>query len=154
MYRNLKIWSVLLLLVCVAGCGSISRDQNSSSTDPIVPAKTINLTKSLTIPFETVAAGALIYLIVDPLAPNWKIQEAQLAEDKFQIALEKKRFSVGGDGEAIQVFHRRAKQIVLGRGYTDYQILEYTEGIESKTLGARRVSYGIIQITKPSKKNG
>ena len=34
------------------------------------------------------------------------------------------------------------------RGFGNYQILEYTEGIDSQTLGARRVAEGTIKLVQ------
>jgi len=93
-------------------------------------------------------AAAAIYLIYDPLAPNWEIEEAKLAEDTYRFSMTMKRFHTGGAGESIQIMKRRATQLKSELGHGDYQIVEYTEGIESQTLGARRVAYGVIRFAK------
>jgi len=64
-------------------------------------------------PLEGLLLGAALYLVVDPLSPNWQIEESRIAEDRFRIALRRKLFASGGDGEASQVFQRRADQIAL-----------------------------------------
>jgi len=154
MKRNI----VLLTLAGFAGCGSIATngppgsngtlgtDSMGNTIRPMIPNESIVLSKSLSIPAEAMALGAAIYFVVDPLSPNWQIEEARLSDNRFRIALRKKRFTTGGDGEATQIFYRRAEQIVRDNGYAGYTILEFGEGVESTVPIARRVSQGIIQV--------
>lgn len=143
------IWCVLLGL---AGCGTLSKDSplgsdsSGDSIKPVIPNKSLQISKSLSIPLEGLVLGAALYLVVDPLSPNWQIEESRIAEDRFRIALRRKRFASGGDGEASQVFQRRADQIALDRGYAGYTILDFTEGIESTLPVAQRVAYGVIRL--------
>lgn len=118
----------------------------------IVPATTLQLTPSLGIPLEKIVfwgayAGAA-YLILDPLAPNWDIEVAPLPQQQYHLSLHMKRFYAGGAGEARVVFNRRAKELMKAGEYDAYQILEYSEGMESSVLGSRRVATGVIQLTK------
>jgi hypothetical protein len=131
------------LLVCAllaAGCGS----------SPLVPDKTLFLTSEVSVNMAGVAAGAVaaaaIYFIYDPLAPNWEIEEARLADDTYRLSLRMKRYHTGGAGESIQIVKRRAAQLQSQMGYGSYQLLEYSEGIESQTLGARRVADGVVKL--------
>ena len=94
------------------------------------------------------ASAALLYVIYDPLAPNWTIKEQMLSADTYLLAMTAKSFRTGGDGESIQIVKRRALQLQRDRGYADYRILEYTEGIESSTPFTHRVSQGTIQLVK------
>ena len=89
-----------------------------------------------------------IYFIYDPLAPNWEIEETRVDEDTFRLALRMKRYHTGGAGESIQALRRRAAQLQGDLGYGGYQIVEYTEGIDSQTLGARRVADGVIRLVQ------
>lgn len=93
-------------------------------------------------------AGA-IYLIYDPLAPNWEVEEAKLAEDTYRYSLKMKRFHRGGEGESLQIVKRRATQLQLEQGFSSYEILGYSEGIDSHTIGAQRMAEGIIRLVKP-----
>lgn len=97
-----------------------------------------------------VAAGvaAAVYLIYDPLAPNWEIEESRLAEDSYRLSMKMKRFHTGGSGEAMQVLRRRAEQLQREHGFAAYQIATYSEGIDSQTLGARRVAEGTIRMVR------
>ncbi|HSG23791.1 MAG TPA: hypothetical protein VLA64_12630 [Azonexus sp.] len=94
-----------------------------------------------------VVIGA-IYLVYDPLAPNWEIEESRLNEDTYRFSLKMKRYHTGGAGESIQVLKRRASQLQFEQGFASYHILEYTEGIESQTIGARRMAEGTIRLVQ------
>jgi hypothetical protein len=100
----------------------------------------------LTGPVFSPAESALLYIIYDPLAPNWTIRERVLNADTYHFALRAKSFRTGGDGEAIQIVKRRALQLQREKGYTAYRILDYTEGMESSTPFTHRVSEGTIQL--------
>ena len=68
--------------------------------------------------------------------------------DTFRLALRMKRYHTGGAGESIQALRRRAAQLQGDLGYGGYQIVEYTEGIDSQTVGARRVADGVIRLVQ------
>ena len=91
---------------------------------------------------------ALLYIIYDPLAPNWTIKERALNGDTYFLSLRAKSFRTGGDGEAIQIVKRRALQLQREKGYAGYRILDYSEGIESSTPLTHRVSEGTIQLVE------
>lgn len=118
----------------------------------IIPNTTLQLTPSFGISLEKLvywgAYAAAAYLILDPLAPNWAIEQAAFPGEHVHLSLHMKRYYSGGAGEARQVFHRRAKQIVREGGYEGYQVLEYTEGLESSVLGSQRVAEGVIVLQK------
>ena len=102
---------------------------------------------------ESTVASALIvigaiYLVYDPLAPNWEIEESRLNDDTYRFSLKMKRYHTGGAGESIQIVKRRASKIQYEQGFSGYQILEYTEGIESQTIGARRMAEGTIKLVQ------
>lgn len=84
---------------------------------------------------------------IKPLIPNWQVEESRIASDRFRISLRRKLFAGGGDGEAAQVFNRRAEQLARDHGHAGYTILEFSEGIESTLLPvAQRVSSGVIRL--------
>jgi hypothetical protein len=136
--------------------GLISRGTDSKGStrynvpaNPIVPNAELKLTPNRSISLETMLIGAAIFYFVDPLAPNWEGQMKRLSDDTFSIAMRSKRFrSTGGDGEAGRVFRRNAEQIIRESGYTGYDVLAYSEGIESELIGALRYAEGTIRITK------
>lgn len=154
----MKRYITLLVLLGLAGCGgfatngspgsngTLGTDSSGSTIRPIIPNESIVLSKSLSIPAEALALGAAIYFVVDPLSPNWQIEEARLGDNRFRISLRKKRFVTGGDGEATQIFYRRAEQIVRENGYAGYTVLEFGEGVESTVPIAQRVAQGVIQV--------
>ena len=100
-----------------------------------------------TVASVLLAIGA-IYLVYDPLAPNWEIEESRLNEDTYRFSLKMKRYHTGGAGESIQILKRRAGKLQYEQGFAGYQILEYTEGIDSQTIGARRMAEGTIKLVQ------
>ena len=98
-------------------------------------------------PFSSIQ-GALLYIIYDPLAPNWRIEEQALNENTYYLSMRAKSFRTGGDGESVQILKRRALKLQREKGYAGYRILDYSEGIESSTPLTHRVSEGTIQLVK------
>ena len=163
--RTLLIGCLALL---VSACGTSSA--MNSSRDWLGSQAPIELSESVVISPETaaVAAGlaltdtvtlfkqslftpieaALFYIIYDPLAPNWRIQEQQLNKETFYLSMRAKSFRTGGDGEASLIFKRRALKLQREKGYSAYRILDYSEGIESSTPLTHRFSEGTIQLVK------
>ena len=86
-------------------------------------------------------------VVQDPLAPNWRIEQAARPDSTFEFALRMKRFRAGGDGEGRQVFHRRAADLVRDHGYSGYEVLRYEESLESAMLGSQRTIRGAIRRT-------
>lgn len=139
----MKVWLGALVALAMVGC---------SSSGALLPEKTLHLTSGAALKLSTVGVGAAlagaIYVIYDPLAPNWEIEESRVADDTYRFSLTMKRFQTGGAGEALQALKRRASQLKAERSYASYVILEYTEGIDSRTLGARRVAEGAIRLVQ------
>lgn len=129
----------------MAGCSTI---EGQPTSNILIPGKALNVSPSLSIPAEGIAAGALLFLVVDPLAPNWRVSEEQLDARRFRIALKMKRYTYGGEGEAVQVFRRAAQRIAREYGYSDYAVVEFNEGIDSSVLLAQRVAHGVIEMRR------
>ncbi|MEY2632619.1 MAG: hypothetical protein RIR00_1273 [Pseudomonadota bacterium] len=134
------------LPLCLGGC--------AGGIGPLLPESTVKLTANTALSLDSVITGALggaaIWLVYDPLAPNWRIEEQRTSEHTYQFALQMKRFHNGGDGEAMRVIQRRASQLQREQGYAGYKLLDYREGIDSETLGPRRFAEGSVQfIPKP-----
>lgn len=139
----MKKFAVSLIgAICLAGCG----------TSPLIPNETIQLTAKTGISLSSLATvavvGAAIYLVYDPLAPNWEIEESRLSPDVYRFSMKMKRYHTGGAGESVQILKRRASQLQYENGFASYQILEYTEGIDSQTIGARRMAEGTIRLVQ------
>ncbi|MDD5298563.1 MAG: hypothetical protein PHU46_16800 [Rhodocyclaceae bacterium] len=133
----------------VTGCGSLGSTYPSGHA--LLPTGTVQITEHLNVPITSLIGytGALTiaYLVIDPLAPNWEVKETRLAANEYQLSLRMKNFHTGGDGEARQVFQRRAAKLARDGGYGGYQIVSYTEGIDSTTVpSAQQVSDGVIQL--------
>ena len=140
----------------LAGCGSFSVPTNLSGNIPakgsIIPATNIQITPSFGIALEKLVywgafAGAA-YLILDPLAPNWEIEQANFDATHVHFSLKMRRYYAGGAGEARMVFHHRAKALVREGNFASYEVLEYSEGLESSVLGSQRTAEGVIQLVK------
>lgn len=138
---------VMATAVALAGCSS-----TGSTASPLIPNKAIQLTAKTSVSLATLATvavvAAAIYVVYDPLAPNWEIEESRLNEDTYRFSLKMKRYHTGGSGESMQILKRRAGTLQHEQGFSGYQILEYTEGIESQTIGARRVAEGTIKLVQ------
>ena len=149
--RMQRFFSVLLAGLGVAACGGVETT-SIPGTGSILPNATIQVGPTIAYTVEQIAvagaAGALLYVVYDPLAPNWRIEETRFGDDTYSFSLRAKSFRVGGDGEAIQVVKRRAMQLQRERGYTGYRILDYSEGIESSTPLTYRVSEGTVQLVR------
>jgi hypothetical protein len=123
-----------------------------STTHPIIADKSVLLSPGAHISYEGLAGaalvGAAVWYLADPMAPTWGIARKKLAEDRYLIDLRQKRFAVGGDGEAEQVFERAAHALAHENGFAGYTVLSYTEGIESGPLLSQRVSRGVVQLNQ------
>ena len=146
-----QIASVLVLGLLTAACGS-TQTKTIPSSGYLLPNATVEIGPTIAYSVEQIAVAgataALLYVVYDPLAPNWNIQERPLSEDTYVLSLRAKSFRVGGDGEAIQIVKRRALQLQREKGYGAYRILDYSEGIESATPLTYRVSEGTIQLVR------
>ena len=137
-------------LACLAGCAS-----TAGGDDPFAEADALQDVAALGLANRVLAPKAgdwvtfgLAYLIYDPLAPNWEIQETRVSEDVFHMQLRMKRYHQGGEGESLLVLKRRAAQLQRQLGYSGYRILEYSEGIDSRAMGARRFGEGSVQLVR------
>jgi hypothetical protein len=134
-----------MALSLLAGCSGI---EGISSASTIIPPEVITVSRSLSVPLESIAAGAVLFVIVDPLAPNWQIEQLRLNDNRYRIALRKKRFTTGGDGEAMPAFNRRAEQLTRENGAARFRIIEFTEGVDSGMPIAQRVAQGVVEIVR------
>ena len=119
---------------------------------PLIPDTVVQLGPSVSYPLEKLVYWGIwvgaAYLILDPLAPNWDIEEARLPGDHVHFQMSMKRYYTGGAGEARAVFNRRAKTLMREGGYTGYEIVEYSEALDSSVLGSKRTAEGVIRLTK------
>lgn len=148
-----RLLPLLAAVMAVSGCTGLSSriSGNVPRTGSAIPDTTFQITPSLAIPLETMvywgAYAATAYLVLDPYAPNWEIEEAPLPKNQFHLGLKMKRYYSGGGGEARSIFHRRAKDLVQRGGYDGYEVLEYNESLESSVIGSQRVAQGVIRLT-------
>ncbi|NWG31730.1 MAG: hypothetical protein HXY29_09585 [Rhodocyclaceae bacterium] len=119
---------------------------------PLIPDAVVQISPTVSYPLEKLVYWGLYigaaWLIVDPLAPNWEIEEARLPDDYVHFSLKMKRIYSGGAGEARAVLERRAKTLVREGGFKGYEIVEYAERLDSSVLGSQRKAEGVIRLIK------
>jgi hypothetical protein len=130
-------------LLGAPGCTSIKGDHPDHL---LIPARTLNVSRSLTIPAESIAIAGALFYVVDPLAPNWKVEVASLGDRRYRMALTMKRFTTGGEGEVTPVLRRAAEKLRAEGGYAGFVVLEQSEGIESRVPIAQRVAHALIEL--------
>ena len=121
-----------------------------AACNPIIPDDTVHLTSTQSYPLSdvvaTAAVAATVWIVVDPLAPNWDVSESKVTDNRWRIAMRKKNFTTGGDGEAIELMHRHAARLAELQGYRSYQIVTWTEGVQSDVPIAHRWARGEIEL--------
>jgi hypothetical protein len=151
MTRIMQRYVALAAAALVAGCGSSRLEGTFPGGGSLIPDASLALTPSTTIALDKVinwgVYAAVAYLITDPLTPNWHIEQAGFPDDHFHLSLQMKRYYAGGAGEARAVFHRRAKELARSGGFEGYDVVEYSEALESSLLGSQRVASGVIRLT-------
>lgn len=135
--------AILVGALTLAGC-------SSSPTSPIIPNETVYLTSNVAFTYaELLGAAAVIgatYLIVDPLAPNWQVTQTKLADNRWRINMRKKDFTTGGDGETMELLRRHAEELAQTQGYRRYQVMAWTEGVQSDVPFAHRWGRGEVEL--------
>jgi hypothetical protein len=119
-------------------------ESNGPST--LIPAKQLNVSPSLSVPAESLVAAGIIFLIIDPLAPNWKVAVEPMGSRLYRVELTMKRFFTGGEGESYQVIRRTAEKLRREGGFNEYAVLEQSESIESRVTIAQRVAHAVIEL--------
>jgi hypothetical protein len=149
----------LLLGLLLTACGSWQLPTRADGDIPrkgtIIPATTLKISPSISVALEKVViwaglAGAA-YLILDPWAPNWNIEEAPLGDHHVHFSLKMKRYYAGGAGEARAVFNHRAKELMRLNEFDGYDVVEYTESLDSSVIGSQRTAEGVILLTRKTK---
>jgi len=150
-FMKRKVAALFISASLLAACGSVTPTV-IPGTGSLLPNATVQVTSELAYTSQQIynagLAGLLIYIIYDPLAPNWSIEEKVLNENTYAFSLKAKSFRTGGDGEAMRILKRRALYLQRERGYTSYKILDFSEGIESSTPLTHRFSEGTIQLVR------
>lgn len=166
---------VLIILVAASGCTSTKLANGGAVYSPdstklipqvdttnllpanipyqgsLIPNTVFKLSPKISFSLEKLIGWGsyvgIAYLVLDPLAPNWNIEEAPMADNYVHFSLKMKRYYSGGAGEARSVFQRRAKELALLNGFDGYRVIEYSEGMESSVLGSQRTAEGVVVLT-------
>ena len=155
-FRQCRLFLLSAMVSLLGACANTPTPADAAvslaATKGLIASKTLKISDSVSIALEKLVFwggyGAAAYLILDPLAPNWEIEEAAFPDNYYHFNLRMKRFYSGGAGEARVVFQQRAKELMRRGGFDGYQVLEYSEGLESSFLGSQRVTEGVIQLTR------
>ncbi|MDP2751255.1 MAG: hypothetical protein Q8O31_01410 [Rhodocyclaceae bacterium] len=155
--------SLLLLILALVACSStpVGGVRGYPEHGTIVPNALLKLTPSISIELDKLVVwgiyAGVAWLVLDPLAPNWEIEEAPLPEHHIHFSLKMKRYYAGGQGEARPTFHRRAKELMQYNGFDGYEVVEYSESLDSSVLGSQRTATGVVRMishkSKPVKKS-
>lgn len=141
--------TAMLTAPLMTGCSGISGEYPRSS--PAIPAASIRISEGYAVSLEKIVmvagVAAAAYLVLDPLAPNWQIEQTNLPDDTYVFALRMKRFHTGGDGEARQVLHRRARELARSQAYAGYEVVRFEEALDSAMLGTQRKVEAEIRLT-------
>lgn len=139
----MRAWVLLPLVGVLAGCGT-----PGSNPAPLIPDQVVAVTSGPngTIPVTGVLAAAAMYMVYDPLAPNWEIKEQSLPDGYYQMNLLMKRFNTGGDGDALNIVKRRAEALQQTNGAGRYRLVAFEQSIDSQTVGARRTATALVRM--------
>lgn len=143
---------VLLTALLATGCGT-SGTGNWPRSGSLIGDATVRISPNYALTVEKIVysavGAAVLYLLYDPLAPNWEIAEEAAGEDSYRLRLTMKRFHIGGEGEASAVLRRWAEAVQHEGQYDGYRIERFEQGIESATPVARRFAYAVVRMTRP-----
>lgn len=136
------------LCLVVSACHTFQGDFPRSTS--IVPSGSLRLLPNYKIAYADViqiaGLAALVYKVVDPLAPNWEITETRISESRVLFNLRMKDFHMGGMGEAPMILARRAASLSAEQGMAGYQIDRYEEAIDSRIIFPHRTAYAEVQL--------
>ena len=139
----------IVLAACCFSVGACSTGQSYPHGWSLIPDVSVNVAQGSQIALADLVVGAVVlgvaYTVIDPLAPNWSLQETRLSPDTVKLELTMKRFHQGGEGEAMQVLRRRAEALVRESKANSYTITRYEEEIESNWI-SRRFARGEIRL--------
>jgi hypothetical protein len=77
---------------------------------------------------------------------NWTIEQVHLGAQQYRIEMRKNRIAVGGEGEAMPLFMRRAEALVMRHGGGSYRIVSFAESLDSALPLPQRVAQGVVEI--------
>jgi hypothetical protein len=138
----------VLCLASLAACHRIGLDNPVRGS--LLPSGNLRLTPHFNVSYVDMVliggAVALVYDVVDPMAPAWEIQETRREGNLVSYRLSMQRISSGGEGEARLVLARRAAELARERGMQGYQLIHYTESIDSRLFLPRRMAEADVAL--------
>lgn len=157
-FRQRRLFALVIAsAILLSGCANGPSAAAVAGTSPLISDTTIKISESTSISLEKLVYwggyATVAYLVLDPLAPNWNIEEAAFPGNHYYLTLKMKRYYAGGAGEASMVFKQRAKALMLRAGFDEYRIVEYSESLDSSMLGSQRVAQGVIILDRKRKQS-
>ncbi|NTV10545.1 MAG: hypothetical protein HGA47_07195 [Zoogloea sp.] len=141
-----RFFAAIAAASCLSACGG-----NAGLAPPhdwlFAPAAGMLAISNGYLSLPVLAGGVAVYAVEDPFAPNWEIREARLGDDRVRIQMRLRAVHTGGEGEARQVFQRRAEELARLYGGR-FEIMAFNQGIESSRPFARNVAEGEIRLFK------
>ncbi|GAB4058441.1 hypothetical protein GCM10028811_08960 [Uliginosibacterium sediminicola] len=143
-----RVLCSLLCLASLAGCHRMGLD--NPGRDTLLPSGGLRLTPHFNVSYVDMVliggAVALVYKVVDPMAPAWEIEETRREGNLVSYRLSMQRISSGGEGEARLVLARRAAELARERGMQGYQLIHYSESIDSRLFLPRRMAEADVAL--------
>jgi hypothetical protein len=148
----MRLVSALALACALCACSTTEKSIPSSRY--LLPNASLKVSPSISVALDKVviwgALAGIAYLVLDPWAPNWDIEETPLGDKHVHFSLRMKRYYAGGTGEAQAILRHRAKELMRLNGFESYSIVEYQEALDSSVIGSRRTAEGVIVLTRTS----
>ena len=130
----------------LAGCSSL--DTSPPHDGLLLPTAVLVASQNGYLTVPALGAAVAAYAVLDPLAPNWSIREVRQGEDRYRLHLRMRALHSGGDGEAHQVFVRRAAQLAAQPGYSSYEVVAWQSGLESTRPFSHLVAEGEVRLIR------
>ncbi len=138
------------LVLLLAACSTTEKAIPSSGY--LLPNAALKVSPSISVALDKVVIwGALAgaaYLVLDPLSPNWRLEETPMGDEHVHFSLRMKRYYAGGAGEARAILERRARDLAQLNGFDGFEIVHYRESLDSSVLGSQRAAEGVVRLTR------
>ncbi|GAA5159437.1 hypothetical protein [Viridibacterium curvum] len=146
----------LMFMVSLAGCNSLGLDKigfSKAEKGTLLPGGAFKLSPRYAVAYMDIIMVAglvgLMYQVVDPQAPAWEILETRLPDRRVIYSLRMQRVHNGGEGEARMVLQRRATELARESGMAGYEIISYTESMDSRLFLPHRLADAEVRMIAP-----
>lgn len=151
-----KIFLCGLMVCALTGCNLLKYDRlgiEEAKKGTLLPGGAFKFSPRYSVAYMDIimVAGlvALVYQVVDPAAPAWEILETRLPDNRVLYSLRMQRIHNGGEGEARQVLLRRVAELAREQGMKGYEIMSYSESLDSRLFLPHRLADAEVQMIGP-----